>query len=170
MKEMNRKQIISLLILGFAGAAIGGWIYEEICVYVMYHYIYNRGMLHLPLCPIYGFGAWGLYALFHKIKNPLVYCLSSICAASVFEYACSVVIEKVFHTSFWSYRDWAFSINDRISLISSALFGLLAVFFAKVMMPCLRKCVKKGNANVWLAVSLVVLAVIAGDFVLVMRG
>lgn len=71
MKEMNRKQIISLLILGFAGAAIGGWIYEEICVYVMYHYIYNRGMLHLPLCPIYGFGAWGLYALFHKCKREL---------------------------------------------------------------------------------------------------
>ena len=165
---MNKRQKISLLIVGFTVAAVGGWVYEEICIYVLYHYLYNRGMLHLTLCPIYGFGGWGLYALLHKIKSVPLYFLLSTIIASVFEFACSYLLEWIFHCSYWSYADWIFSVDDRISLLSSIFFGILAVIFAKAVLPFLRKCVQKGNANVWLAASLVILGIICGDFLLVL--
>ena len=33
-----------------------GWLYEVACVYVMFGIYVDRGVLHLPACPIYGFG------------------------------------------------------------------------------------------------------------------
>lgn len=170
MKDMNNKQRFSLLILGFTIAAFGGWIYEEICVYVLYGQIVNRGMLHLTLCPIYGFGAWGLYLLLHRIKNKPVFFLLSTAIASAFEYACAVLLETVFHRRFWSYEGWPLSVHDRISLISSLIFGLLAVFFAGCILPFLRKRICGGKENIWFAVSLLITAVIAGDFLLVLRS
>lgn len=170
MAELCKQQQVSLLIFGFIAAAFGGWIYEEICVYVLYHHIYNRGMLHLTICPIYGFGAWGLYLLLRRVKHSGCYFAMSVVIASVFEYACSYLLELLFHRSYWTYKDWAFSIDDRISLISSVIFGLLAVFFAKAVLPLLRKAVQRGNPTVWFLCSLLAVAVILGDFVLVVSG
>ncbi len=170
MKNMNLKQRISLLIFCFAAAAFGGWIYEEICVYVLYGKLYNRGMLHLTLCPIYGFGAWGLYFLLHRIKSTPLFFLLSVLIASAFEYACSCLLEMLFHRSFWSYEGWLLSVNNRISLISSLIFGLLAVVFAKGIVPFFSKRIGRGRETVWFAVSLVIFAVIAGDFLLVLRS
>ena len=170
MSEFGRRQKFSLLIWGFIAASFGGWIYEEICVYVLYHHIYNRGMLHLTMCPIYGFGAWGLYLLLHKVKRGSLYFVLSTLIASVFEYGCSYLLEFLFHRSFWTYKDWILTVQDRISLISSLIFGLLAVIFAKLILPALKKAVGKGSQNIWLIMSILAVGVIVGDFVLVVCG
>ncbi len=165
------KQWFSLLVWGFVLAGTGGWIYEEICIYVLYGYVYNRGMLHLTLCPIYGFGAWGLYALFHRTKNSALFFALSVFAASAFEYGCSYLLEAVFHRSFWTYEGWLLSIDNRISLISSMMFGILALFFAKCILPLLKRHICKENpAHGWFVSACVSVAVIAGDFILVLCG
>ena len=170
MSGLNRRQRFSLLIWGFIAAAFGGWIYEEICVYLLYHKIYNRGMLHLTMCPIYGFGAWGLYLLLRKVRSTGLYFALSVLIASAFEYGCSYLLEFLFHRSFWTYEGWFLSIQNRISLISSLIFGLLAVIFAKLLLPLLIKAVRKGSPNIWFCISLLALAVILGDFLLVVSG
>lgn len=170
MSELCRRQKFSLLICGFIAAAFGGWVYEEICVYLLYHHIYNRGMLHLTICPIYGFGAWGLYMLLHKVKRSSLYFLLSVVIASAFEYGCSYLLEFLFHKSFWTYEGWPLSIQNRISLISSLIFGLLAVIFAKLLLPALKKAIGKGNKNLWFVISIAAAAVTAGDFLLVLHG
>lgn len=170
MEELSIRRRIALVIYAFTAAAVGGWLYEECCVYFMYGYLYKRGMLHLTLCPIYGFGAWGLYLLLRKVKSTPLFFLLSVIIASAFEYACSYLLEMIFHRSFWTYSDWAFSVNDRISLISSCIFGLLAVFFAKCLLPLLTKLVRRGKAQLHLGIALGILAVIAGDFLLVLRS
>lgn len=170
MEPLGKRQKFSLLIFGFLAAAFGGWLYEEVCVYVLYHHLYNRGMLHLTICPIYGFGAWGLYLLLHRIKNSALYFSLSVVIASVFEYACSYLLELIFHRSYWTYKDWAFSVGDRISLISSVIFGILAVFFAKAVLPLLQKALRRGRATVWFVSSLIALAIVLGDFMLVVSS
>ena len=170
MENMTLKQRFSLLILGFTAAAFGGWCYEEICVYVLYGQIVNRGMLHLTLCPIYGFGAWGLYLLLYRVRNKPLFFLLSTAIASAFEYGCALLLETVFHRRFWSYEGWLLSVHDRISLISSLIFGVLAIFFAGCIVPFLGKRVRSGRENLWFAASLVILAVITGDFLLVLRN
>ncbi len=170
MDGLRWRQRCALVIWGFFAAAFGGWLYEEICVLVLYHDIYKRGMLHLAICPIYGFGAWGLYLLLHKIKRSLLYCLLSVVIASGFEYICSYLLEFLFHRSFWSYKDWWFSIGDRISLVSSLIFGLLAVLFAKGILPALKRAISKGKEPLWFWCAIAACAVTLVDFVLVAFG
>ena len=170
MTELSKRQKFSLLMFGFIAAAFGGWVYEEICVYLLYHHIYNRGMLHLTLCPIYGFGAWGLYLLLHRIRKTWLYFICSVLIASAFEYGCSYLLEFLFHRSYWTYQGWPLSVQDRISLISSLIFGLLAVIFARLILPALKRAVCKGNRNLWFGISLLSLAVMLGDFCLVVHG
>lgn len=170
MTGLGRRQQFSLLVTGFAAAAFGGWVYEEICVYLLYHHIYNRGMLHLTICPIYGFGAWGLYFLLHKVRHGSVFFLLSVVIASAFEYGCSYLLEFLFHRSFWTYESWPLSVQNRISLVSSLIFGLMAVIFAKLLLPALKKLIGRGSPNLWFLISLLSAAVIAGDFLLVLHG
>lgn len=162
------KQRFTLLVLGFTLAAFGGWIYEEICVAVMYHEIYNRGMLHLTICPIYGFGAWGLSLLLRKVKHPLPFFLLSTVIASAFEYACSYLLEFLFHKSFWTYEGWFLSVQNRISLISSLIFGLLAVLFDKGILPFLRRKITDKSTKYLFPLSICLTALIVGDFILVL--
>lgn len=167
MEKLNLRQRFALLVYGFTAAAFGGWVYEEICIYVMYRQIYNRGMLHLTICPIYGFGAWGLYLLLHRVRKPVWFYILSVIVASVFEYACACLLEFAFHRTYWTYSDWPLSIDDRISLISSGIFGLLALLFANGILPVLRKQVQKHSGTADCIAAACILAVIAADFIIV---
>ena len=170
MQDLCKRQKFALLICGFTAAAFGGWIYEEICVWLLYHHIYNRGMLHLTICPIYGFGAWGMYLMLRKVKNSGLYFMLSVIIASAFEYGCSYLLEFLFHRSFWTYEGWPLSVQNRISLISSLIFGLLSVIFATLLLPCLKKLIGRGKVGLWFGISLSLLAIILGDFILVLCG
>ncbi len=168
-QKMNLKQRFSLLIFGFLAASFGGWIYEVICVFLLYHHFYNRGMLHLTICPIYGFGAWGLYLLLHKIKNSGLFFLLSVLIASAFEYGCALLLETVFHKIYWTYEGWPLNIQNRISLISSLIFGLLALVFSRRIVPPLKKIISRGNPNRWFAAAVLAVLVILADFGLVLH-
>ena len=169
MKKDSFFRCFALVIFGFLAASFGGWIYEEICVYMIYHTVYNRGMLHLTICPIYGFGAWGLYLLLHKVRNSGAYFVLSVLIASLFEYGCSYLLEFLFHRSYWTYEGWPLSIQNRISLVSSLIFGVLALLFAKCIVPGLKKAVNRGSAGIWFSAAAVALCVVLGDFLLVLR-
>lgn len=160
----------ALVVFAFLAASFGGWIYEVICVYLLYHVFYNRGMLHLTLCPIYGFGAWGLYLLLHKIKNSALYFVLSVLIASAFEYACALLLEAVFHRIYWTYEGWPLSVQNRISLVSSLIFGVLALIFAKCIVPPLKKAVSRGKALGWFLAAVGAICVILADFALVVKG
>lgn len=169
-QKINLRQRFSLLIFGFLAASFGGWIYEVICVFVLYHQYYNRGMLHLTICPIYGFGAWGLYLLLHKVRNSGLFFLLSVIIASAFEYGCALLLETLLHKIYWTYEGWPLSVHNRISLISSLIFGLLALVFAKLIHPPLKKVIARGNPNRWFTAAVLAVLVILGDFCLVLHG
>ena len=139
----ERMCLLGIFIWGFVLASLIGWIYEEVCGLVVYGHFMERGILWLPLCPIYGFGAWLLYACTHKMKNVVWIILTAGVVSGIFEYICSYVLEEYFHLYLWSYEGWILSINDRISLLSCLFFGILAVFFQKTIVPFLRFCSRK---------------------------
>ncbi|MBP0968473.1 MAG: putative ABC transporter permease [Oscillospiraceae bacterium] len=173
MSRPDREKVLrgfALAVFAFLIAAFVGWIYEEICVYLLYHTFYKRGMLHLTICPIYGFGAWGLYLLLHKVKNSAVFFLLSVLAASAFEYACALLLETLFHRIYWTYEGWPLSVHNRISLVSSLIFGVFALIFAKCTVPPLKKAVSRGSAVLWFGVALLAAGTVLADFVLVMKG
>ena len=137
-EQMAKKAYYGLTkyLLLFMAAAFIGWLYEIICVYITLGYYSDRGVLHLPMCPIYGFGMLILYILFHRFHNAAVLFLGSALVTTAVELAVSYILEWHWHTELWSYREWPLNYQGRICVISSVAFGLLALFFFKVMKPC----------------------------------
>jgi len=159
-----------LLGFGFLIASVAGWFCEEICVYLVYGYFYKRGMLHLTLCPIYGFGACGIYLLLQRVKKIGWFFLLSMLIASGFEYASSVYLEIFFHRNFWSYHGWPFSFDDRISLLSSLFFAVMACIFVYILIPFLRQRIQNRDEDICASASLLLMSAVLSDFILVLPG
>ena len=60
MKENDKKVLlisrITRYIVCFILASLIGWLYEIVMGLIVWGQFVDRGVLHLPLCPIYGFG------------------------------------------------------------------------------------------------------------------
>ena len=125
---MKREQITVFLtkyMFMFMAASMIGWMYEIACVRILYNIYYDRGILHLPMCPIYGFGMLMLLVIFRKVRNPV----------GIFELASSYILEYKFNMILWTYEDWPLSFQNRISAVSSCMFGLMALMVMKLIKP-----------------------------------
>ena len=139
----------------FMSASFIGWLYEIICVFVLFGTYMDRGVLHLPCCPIYGFGILALYFVFRKTKNPFLIFFGSTLITTAVEYATYMFVLCRFHITLWTYEGWLLNYKGRISLISSCIFGIMALLFLKFMVPLLNKLFdSKGRAFAAIAVSL----------------
>ena len=126
-------------VFEFTAAGLAGWIYEVVTVWIMFRRYENRGMLHLPIIPIYAFGAFMLLAIMRKKRHPLFIFAAATIITTVFELGASYLLEFIFHKQFWTYKTWYFSILDRSSLISSAIFGIMAVGYFYMLHPLSKK-------------------------------
>lgn len=80
-----------------------GWC-AEIC-YVLYKdkRLVNKGLLTGPFCPVYGFGACILVAVFDPLKsNHVLLFTASAIFMSVLEYIAGYVLEKSFKKVWWN--------------------------------------------------------------------
>lgn len=154
-------------VFEFVAAGFVGWVYEVATVWIMWHYFDNRGILHLPIVPIYAVGAFILLALLGERKrNPIFVFLFSAVVTTAFELGASYLLEFIFHKQFWTYRTWKFSILDRSSLISSAIFGVFAVIYFFVLHPFSGWLSKKLPKGVCIGFSVIVSAAILTDLII----
>ncbi|MGN0729751.1 putative ABC transporter permease [Treponema sp.] len=124
------------LFLLFIFYSFAGWIGEEIWVSVLYRKIEKRGMLHGPLCPIYGFGALIiLFAIYPWRNTWLRLFVASAVLASILEYFSSWLLEMIFHTKWWDYSGHKFNLNGRVCLLNSCAFGAGGVAFGHFLHP-----------------------------------
>lgn len=154
--------VITEYLLLFMLAACIGWLYEIGCVYVMFHEYQDRGVLHLPMCPIYGFGLLFLLLVFRNRKNIFLLFFGSAAITTIIELVSSYAIEHFLHESLWTYEDWPLQYQGRISAVSSAMFGLLATLFLRLVRPLVAKLFK-GRARMcaaWLTLAAVVFCVV----------
>lgn len=163
-KDISR--IFFRYVFEFAAAGFAGWLYEVATVWIMYRYFENRGMLHLPIVPIYSVGAFILLALLRKKRHPVFIFFFAMVVTTVFELGASYLLEFIFHEQFWTYSNWYFSILDRSSLISSAIFGILAVAYFYFLHPLSGKLSEKLPKSVCIGAGVTISAVILGDMVI----
>ena len=163
-KDMSRN--FFRYVFEFAVAGFIGWLYEVGITWAMYHYFENRGILHLPIVPIYSVGAFILLAMLRKKRNPVFIFLFALVVTTLFELGSAYLLEFIFHKQFWTYHNWYFSILDRSSLISSAIFGLLAVVYFYVLHPLSGKLSEKLPKPICIGAGITISAVIITDFVI----
>ncbi len=152
------------LFLTFIVYAFLGWCCE--CVYcsVPAGKFINRGFLNGPICPVYGFGA---VIVFHALRplgsNVFLTFFGGMLLTSALEYVTSVLLEKLFHLSWWDYSKRKFNLHGRICLLNSTLFGLLCVFAVHVVDPWVSKNIQALSAPVLFFCSGAIAALLSVD-------
>ncbi len=163
MSHKERFTTICRLAVEFTICCFAGWVYEIMLYLLMYGYYQERGVLHLPLLPIYGFGGLALLLLFYKRKNWASVFFGSVILTTVLELVCSYLLEWILGRSLWDYSHWWLDFEGRISLPSSLIFGVMSLLLVKGLDPLMQKF--QENARSWLvqAVGTLCMLVLIGD-------
>ena len=130
------------LTLFFSVYSMIGWLCESIYCSIPQKRWINRGFLNGPFCPVYGFGALLILAvlspllrLFEFPLELIVLFFTATLLTSVLEYVTSVLLEKLFHTSWWDYSNHKYQIHGRVCLMNSLLFGVMSTLVLEVLHP-----------------------------------
>lgn len=127
---------VPVLIFDFILCGFIGWTYETVITSIAFGRFTDRGVLPVPVLPIYGLFALILPLIFKREHNPFLIFFGSAVGATVFELAGAYVTEAIWHERLWHYGDWKFNFFDgRISLFSSLIFGGLCLLFVKAIHP-----------------------------------
>ena len=148
-----------------------GWICEVIYVGVTSaHKFVNRGFLHGPICPVYGFGGVVILMLppsLYATWIPLF--LASMILCTTVEYFVSWLMEKLFHTRWWDYSHYKIQLNGRICLLNSILFGFLGVAVIHFVYPLMIDLLNSLGQTLINISGMIILAVLSVDIFFTVR-
>ena len=135
----------SIYVISFFIYCVTGYICEVIYCGIPAKKFINRGFLHGPYLPIYGFGGLSIQIL-SKLINPsgqganiFIVFFGGMFLSSVIEYVGSFFLEKAFGIKLWDYSKHKFNLNGRICLLNSSLFGVLSVVAVFYLIPIISK-------------------------------
>ena len=169
MKDLTKKQKITVICLLIVISGIIGWVYEFFFYYMNSNFttFYYRGGNFLPWINIYMYGSFLILFLTRKVKDkPILVFLISLVATGVLEYLSGYVLYGVLGwTKCWDYNQEILSfgnIGGYVCLRSVLIFafaGLLLVYF---IVPTLIKLVKKYPKQLFI-ISIVLASIFLFD-------
>ncbi len=119
-----------------------GWALESAYVSASNKTWTNRGFISGPLCPIYGTGATLVIVALTPFKNNLLLMfLGGVFIATVVEYVIALLLEKIFHATWWDYSQMRFQLQGRICLRRSLEWGVLTVVMMHLIQPPIQRFV-----------------------------
>lgn len=169
MRKVDMKKL-SALVLEFTAYSFIGWLYETILTSAVWGRFAERGWLHLPICPIYGFCAMALLLIFRRIKNPALIFVVGTAVTTAAELAASYIVWELADSRLWDYDNWAFNFQGRIALGSSLIFGVLCVLLIKVLHPFAEYLTNKISGRILKIAAAITLAIIFADAAAVLAG
>lgn len=153
-------------VLEFTAYSFIGWVYETVLTSIVWGKFAERGVLRLPLLPIYGFCSLLMILLLGRIKSiPLLFFLGGGIITAL-ELAASYILEYFVPYRLWDYSDWALNFDGRISLFSSIIFGILCILLVRVLHPAAEKIYKKLKPRTVIISAAICLIFILADLIL----
>ncbi|MCR5762479.1 MAG: putative ABC transporter permease [Treponema sp.] len=144
-----------------------GWICEEIWCTVGSRKLVKRGMLHGPICPIYGFGALSILYMLYPWRTTFVRLfIASMILTSILEYFTSWLLEKLFHAKWWDYSQMPLNLNGRCCLLNSTAFGIGGIAMEHIMHPAVEMFLRLSFFENYMETISAVLALILSADVL----
>jgi uncharacterized membrane protein len=173
-EEKNKKNLLNVnyesnysltsLILMFFTASIIGWFWEVGLHLFEYGSFVNRGVLHGPWLPIYGWGAVALLVLLRKYrKDPIKTFVLAITICGLIEYGTSWYLEIFKHARWWSYEGFFLNINGRVCLEGLLAFGIGGCAFIYFAAPVLESIYLKTNKNLKIILCIILTLFYLGD-------
>lgn len=120
----------------FSITAFLGYIWEVLLTLALNHTLCNRGFLHGPWLPVYGFGALFFSLLLKKFSSHPVkaFFLSGI-IGSLLELITGLALSEYWHTRYWDYSSLPFDLEGYISLLSFLAFGFAGSLWVCFLSP-----------------------------------
>lgn len=156
---------IEVVLLFFMYSFIG-WLWETIYCSIKAKKFVYRGFLIGPYCPIYGFGILSVLYFLEPFQSNLflLYILSAV-IVTVLEYITSYALEKLFHASWWDYKNVPMNINGRVAIPVSLFWGIGCVLIVKVIQPKVLMLEQFLANRFGLALPILLLVLISSDLV-----
>lgn len=142
-----------------------GWVWETSYVSFKAGKYVNRGFVNGPFCTIYGFGAVFIYMILNPVSgNLLALFLGGMVVATTLEYITAVLMEGIFHTTWWDYSDKKFNFQGRICLGASLGWGAFSVIFFRILHPAVKDFVSLYSKLAGEITICIITVVYAADF------
>lgn len=120
-----------------------GWVWETSYVSFKAGKYINRGFVNGPFCTIYGFGAVFIYLILNPVsENIFALFGGGLLVATILEYVTAVLMESIFHTSWWDYSDKKLNFQGRICLGASLGWGAASVIFFRILHPVVEEFIE----------------------------
>ncbi len=114
--------------LWFLVYGIMGWIVETLYISFCNKKLTNRGFIHGPICPIYGFGGILVHSALRPFSdNVILIFIFGLILATFVEYMAARLMIRAFGCLWWDYSNKPFNYKGIICLESSVAWGLYAV-------------------------------------------
>lgn len=135
----------------FIFGCIFGWLVEGIWSYFKRHMFINHSALVIgPFNIVYGIGAVVLSIMLYKIKDSNIFkiFITSFITGSILEYILSFLMEYMLGFVAWNYSKKFLNINGRICLVYSIFWGILGIFWIKLIYPRIKKIIENTNHQI----------------------
>lgn len=146
------------ILFYFITYAFIGWLLEVLYAYKNNHKFINRGFLHGPICPIYGFGATLIVLILNGAKNNifLLFIYGTI-LTTLLEYITAVILENAFKTKWWDYSDNSFNFQGRVCPLFSLIWGIASVIVIKIVQPIVALLISKIPFNIGIFIYYIII-------------
>lgn len=148
------------LVWMFIIGAVGGVAVETVfCRFTMGEWMSRSSFVWGPFSIVWGFGCSFLTALLYRYRDKsdrYIFFYGTV-LGGFYEYACSVLSERIFGTVFWDYSEIPFNLGGRINLLYCFFWGIAAVVWIKILYPRFSRWIEKipmkpGKIITWCAV------------------
>ena len=154
------------LILLFFIFAFVGWCWEVLLHIVQDGIFINRGTMHGPWLPIYGFGGVFIIICLRKLSHkPVLLGITTIVLCGVLEYFGHWYLEITKGMKWWDYSNHFLNLNGRIcfeGLLVFMLAGLAAVY---ILGPALDDLLNRVSKKIRWIIAAVLVAIFSCDLV-----
>lgn len=147
------------LILMFFAFSIVGWLWEVSLHIITDGVFVNRGTMHGPWLPIYGYGGVYILVFLNRLrKNVFAEFLGAILLSGFVEYMTSLYLEMTQGMRWWDYTGYFLNLNGRICGEGLLVFGLGGLAIVYLLAPLLDSQFSKIKNRQAIALCLVLLA------------
>lgn len=150
----------------FIIGAFVGWLLECVFKFATKNFRTTPGILNTPFCILYGLGTVVLSVIINRVTNNiwLLFILSMVVLTAM-EYITFILLKTIYGVKLWDYRNMTFSINEKVCLEFSIVWGVLGALYIKFVLPILRAFFITAQSFALTFAIYLLFGIIIGDFI-----
>lgn len=160
LNYLRKYTLMDLCYIFFILAFIG-WLWEVSLHLINNGIFINRGVLHGPWLPIYGFGAVLMLVFLYKFrKKPPIFFILAIIICGILEYFTALSLEMLSGgQKWWDYSGYFINLDGRICAEGLIVFGLGGFAITYLIAPAISNLLRKLNHKVLVIVCIILLSI-----------